>query len=234
MAKLQETLDALQPYVIGIRYLDGSPVVDAVFKEGWTAPESEIIKKVKGNEELNYYMIFSEKDGIGLDELLDYVDTTIKSNIEREKKHELLKEKVNELKEIFKKTSLVKLRNLKFTFNDEELVPDLNDFILEEPVKIEEKINEPISIDNPLETQTYSEEVEGEEEKEILEEEARAENFRKVQEHKRLNGQMQKISHKVELPPKKHFQESEVDVLEPNCECGPDEACGKCIANKDL
>lgn len=235
MANLQKTLDSLQPYVIGIRYLEGRTVVDAVFKEGWTVPESEIIKKIKGNDELNYYMIFSERDGIGLDELLDYVDTTIKGNIEREKKHELLKERVNELKEIFKKTPLTKLKNLKFTFSDEELVPDLNDFNLEEPVKVEEKIPEVLSTEKPIEPQTYFEEENlSEDEQEILEEEARAETFRKMQEQKKLNGQMSKISQKIELPPKKLIQETDVDVMDTKCECGPNEACSKCIETKDL
>lgn len=239
MANLQETLDALQPYVIGIRYLDGKPVVDAVFKEGWSVPESEIIKKVKGNQELNYYMIFSEKDGIGLDDLLEYVDTTIKANIEREKKHELLKEKVNELKDIFKKLSLSKLKKLKFTFNDEELIPDLSDLTLEDPPKIEDKIPEVISMQSPIEPQTYFEDgvkqVDiSEEEAEILEEEARAENFRRMNEQKKLNGQMQKISQKIELPPKKFHNEEAVDVMQESCDCGPEEACNKCIAYKDF
>jgi hypothetical protein len=135
MANLQKTLDALQPYVIGIRYLEGYPVVDAVFKDGWTLPDSDSIKKVKGNEEMNYFMLFSEKNGVGLDELLEFVDLVIKVNVEREKKHELLKEKVNELKELFKKTSLVKLKRLKFSFNEEDLVPELEDFDLTETTK---------------------------------------------------------------------------------------------------
>jgi hypothetical protein len=62
---IQDTLDKLQPYVIGIRYLDGTPLVDAVFKEGWTVIEDANIKKVKGDDGLNYYMIFSEIKGIG-------------------------------------------------------------------------------------------------------------------------------------------------------------------------
>jgi hypothetical protein len=239
MSNLQKILDSLQPYVIGIRYLEGRTVVDVVFKEGWTVPESEIIKKLKGNDELNYYMIFSERDGIGLDELLNYVDTTIKANIEREKKHELLKERVNELKEIFKKTPLLKLKNLKFTFNDEELIPDLDDLNLEEPEKPEEKINQPVSMEKPLEPQTYFEEekyVEGEtdEEREMREEEARAETFRRRQEYNKLNGQMKKISQNIELPPKKLAQETDVDVMDEPCECGPHEACNKCIERKDF
>jgi len=94
MSNIQKTLDSLQPYVIGIRYLEGTPLVDAVFKEGWTVPDDNKVKKVRGNEEMNYYMLFSEVAGVGLDDLLDYVKKTIDLNIEREKKHDLLKEKV--------------------------------------------------------------------------------------------------------------------------------------------
>ena len=93
MSNIQKTLDSLQPYVIGIRYLEGTPLVDAVFKEGWTVPEDPSVKKIKGNDELNYYMIFSETQGIGLDELLEYVAKTIKLNEEREKKHKQEEEK---------------------------------------------------------------------------------------------------------------------------------------------
>ena len=56
----------------------------------------------------------------------------------------------------------------------------------------------------------------------------------KLQEAKKLNGHVQKLSQKIELPPKNFVRETEVDVLEQDCECGPDEACSKCIAHKDL
>ena len=81
MSNIQKTLDSLQPYVIGIRYLEGTPLVDVVFKEGWAVQEDPKIKMMKGNEEMNYYMLFSEVKGIGLDELLGFVDKTIKLNI---------------------------------------------------------------------------------------------------------------------------------------------------------
>lgn len=233
MSSIQKTLESLQPYVIGIRYLDGLPVVDAVFKDGWTVPDSDIIKKVKGNEDLNYYMIFSEKDGIGLDELLEYVDATIKANIEREKKHELLKERVNELKELFKKTSLTKLKRLKFDFADEDLISDINEFDLEKPEaeEIEEVEPSTPAPENPILKADESEY--SDEDDEILQEEIRAENFRKIQESKKMNGQLNNIKNKVELPPRKNY-EPEVETLDEYCNCGPDEACGKCIANKDL
>lgn len=246
MANLQKTLDALQPYVIGIRYLEGYPVVDAVFKDGWTLPESDAIKKVKGNEELNYFMLFSEKEGVGLDELLEYVELVIKVNIEREKKHELLKEKVNELKELFKRTSLAKLKRLKFSFNDEELVPELEDFDLTEEPKVplpefkSPGITGPeyVPFDNAEQVTTAQELLAGhqeeydDEEAEILAEEQRAENYRRVKEATSKNGQLKKISQTIELPPKKTIQSVIDDTSE--CDCGPEEACPKCIEKKDL
>ncbi len=142
MSNIQKTLDSLQPYVIGIRYLEGTPLVDAVFKEGWMVPDDTKIKKIKGNDEMNYYMLFSEVSGVGLDELLAYVKKTIDINVEREKKHELLREKVGELKELFKKHSLDKLKRLKFSFTEEDLVPKLNDFDVD--VDIDESYEEEI------------------------------------------------------------------------------------------
>lgn len=241
MANLQKALDALQPYVIGIRYLEGYPVIDVIFKDGWTLPESEAIKKVKGDDGLNYYMLFSEKEGIGLDELLEYVDLVIKANVEREKKHELLKEKVNELKELFKKTPLAKLKRLKFSFNDEDLIPELEDFDLtEEPEKNIANLG-PAPLTLPAQTVSDIEldEVQkpdmteyDDEESEILAEEQRAENYRKMKEAVSKNGQVRKISQTIELPPKKSIQNAIDDTGD--CDCGPDEACPKCIENKDL
>src|SRR5215831_2807093 len=104
MTKIQETLNSLQPYLIGIRYLEGTVLVDVVFKNGWSIIESSHIKAVKGDESLNYYMFFSESPNIGLDDLLANVRKIINFNLEREKKQELLNAKIIELKKLFKNT----------------------------------------------------------------------------------------------------------------------------------
>jgi hypothetical protein len=236
MANLQQTLDALQPYVIGIRYIDKLPVIDVVLKDGWTVLDSDVITKVKGNNELNYYMIYSEKEGIGIDELLIYVDATIKSNIEREKKHELLKEKVNELKALFKKTPLSTLKRLKFSFNDEDFITSINDFDLEETEEVVNEPKESILVPSTEEPQVQPEETPQaveltEEELEILEEERRAENFRLMKETNKANTSLKKISSTVELPPRRTIEQA---IMEPDCDCGPDEFCNKCMDSKGL
>jgi len=250
MSNIQKTLDSLQPYVIGIRYVEGTPLVDTVFKEGWTVPEDSNIQKVKGDEGLNYYMIFSEVKGIGLDELLNYVEKTIKLNLEREKKHDLLREKVNELKEVFKKNSLLKLQRLKFTFADEELVPPLNDFDIDidydeeietpiqETVIEEEYKEEPIEPTIPSEHIAYLDEngkpIEmTEEELELLAEEARAQRNIEAMQAKKQKTSVMSPSKKVELPPKRKVEMvTENDGYHEDCDCGPNDACEKCIDSK--
>jgi len=252
MSNIQKTLDLLQPYVIGIRYLEGTPLVDVVFKEGWAVQEDPKIKMMKGNEEMNYYMLFSEVKGVGLDELLGFVDKTIKLNIEREKKHDLLREKVQELKEVFKRNTLDKLKRLKFAFNEEDLVPKLDEFDLDidedftpaPVVDYTEPIDEMIYEESEYEEvpETFTDAAEfldengvpialTEEEKEILAEEARAERNRKMIESKKVTG---KKPLKVELPPKRKIEMAinENYDSDGDCECGPDEACNKCIDNK--
>jgi hypothetical protein len=253
MSNIQKTLDSLQPYVIGIRYLEGKiPVVDAVFKEGWSILEDPKIEKAKGDESLNYYMIYSEKPGVGLDDLLTYVERVIKANQDREKKHDLLKAKVNELKELFKKHSLNKLTTLKFTFKEEELVPNLNDFDvdIDEPLAppvappvappSEQHFEEETIPNQPPQPETYLDENKQpieltEEEMEILEEERRAERNRQAMANKQpaKPKPANNMAKKVELPPRRKPEMAIADRdTDTDCDCGPNEACEKCIDSK--
>jgi len=248
MSNMQNTLDSLQPYVISIRYLKGVPLVDVVLNDGWTVIDDPLIKRVKGDEALNYFMIFSEEPGVGLDDLLAYVDKIIKANLDREKKHELLKAKVNELKEVFKRNSLTKLHLLKFTFGeDEEFDTNISDVDLTETVvesapvqKVEIPIEEDVEETSAIPTNqpiTYLDENKQpialtEEDKEILAEEARAERNRKAIEAKKRNAEGKPPLNKVELPPKRKTEMVAQPQYNTDCDCGPNDACDKCIDSK--
>lgn len=225
MSSIQKTLDSLQPYVIGIRYLEGLPLIDTVFKEGWSVPEDPVITKVKGDEGMNYYMIYSEKKGVGIDELLSFVDKTIKLNLEREKKQDLLRVKVEELKRLFKDNSLTKLSRLKFNFSEEDVVGEFDLNIDEEPQQAQqaqqieqekEVYSEPViytsemidamhSEDTLIQTPNSPQYVDEngnaieytEDELEMIEEEVRAERNRNLFKNKK-NG----AASKIELPPR--------------------------------
>lgn len=221
MSKIQERLNSLRPYVIGIRYLQGIQLVDAVLKEGWTVPQSQLIQKERVDGEENYYMFYSDSGDIDIDDLLDYVQEIINLNIEREKKYELLKEKVAELQKIFKDCSLNKLQRLKFTFSEPDIVPALIDMenigdesatdLIEKTAKEEKKAEvKKVEIETPKSEPTKSQK----------------------------NGATKKTQNHndIELPPKGQKIELE-EFIEPNnivCKCGPEEICPICEEEKDL
>jgi hypothetical protein len=220
MSKIQERLNTLRPYVIGIRYVQGIQLVDAILKEGWTVPESQLIQKEKVDGEENYYMFFSDNEDIDIDDLLDYVREIIDLNIEREKKYELLKEKVAELQKIFKDNSLTKLQRLKFIFSEPDIIPPLIDM---------EKINEESATDLIQKT-VINEKVEDEKIQPNL---IKTESTKVKHENKTNKVETFKSD---EIPPKGQKIELE-EFIEPSnivCKCGPEEICPICEEEKDL
>jgi seryl-tRNA synthetase len=228
---LQKILDELQPYVIGIRYLEGKPLIDTLFKDGWVLPESGPITKTKGDTQHNYYMIYGDKPEVNIDDLLNYVKTVINVNIEKEKKQELLREIVSELKIIFKKNSLSKLKTLKYSFGDvtkniEEFNLDISETeseseplvhsIIETP---EPQVDEDVDVSGQLMTKT-SEDIEREEE------DKRAMAFLEAKKNK---SEAQKRP-AVQLPSKPIIATNDFDN---DCDCGENEACSRCIESKD-
>ena len=205
----------MRPYVIGIRYLQGIQLVDAILKEGWTVPDSQLIRKEKVDGEENYYMFFSENDDIDVDDLLDYVHEIINLNIEREKKYELLKEKVVELQKIFKDNSFTKLQRLKFTFNEPDIIPALIDM---------EKIDGESATDL-LEKSNEEVVTVVEKRKSEIVKAPKNNTNKKVTTH-----------NNIELPPpgEKIILEEFIEPTNIVCKCGPDEICSICEEQKDL
>ena len=136
--KIQDKLTSLRPYVIGIRYVQNLQIVDAVFKDGWVITESEKVKKEIVDTSQNYHMFYSEDLQVTIDELLEHVEYIIDFNVEREKKQELLKQKVKELQKIFKDNPLSKLEKLRIGFSEPALLDiDIDDDILKPDNDIE-------------------------------------------------------------------------------------------------
>lgn len=243
MSGIQKKLDSLQPHVIGIRLINGVNIVDAVFKEGWKIPKSELIEFEKGESDEPYYMFYSAKKDIGVDELLEYVSHVININVEREMKFELLKNKVEELKELFNKTPLDQLKTLKFTISSNLVAGDIST----NDISIDDKIY------NPPNKPEINKDSEMEDEKNLSKENAEKAVREKAKEKlpdytppkdDEIDAPMaeteQEIVHMhndIELPPKNKKIEVETHDLPPEmtegeCNCGPDEACPKCIDKK--
>lgn len=224
MSTIQKRMSSLQPYVIGIRYVNQMAVVDAVFKDGWIVPTSDIIQMVKSEELEQYYMFYSEKEGIGIDELLDFAESIILLNREREEKLQLLKTKVQELKDLFNKTPLNKLKGLKFTMGKNELSTD--DLLGDDPLKNEEI--KPNKSNNKKQLQK----------EEPIVEEKKVDN-ENINQPKNTPSVVNNTFKDIELPPKGEKIVLEdyslpPELTEGECNCKEGEYCPKCIDKEDL
>jgi len=206
---IEKRIKALQPYVIQMRFTNGTAVVDAVFKDGWQVPNSKVIDAVKGEDEtVNYYMFYTEKEDLGLDDVLDYIEQVINMNIEREKKYELLKVKTEELKDVFRKNPLSKLQGMKFVLGGEKLIPDVMPEEFDEITLSD--IDEP-AVEEPT-----------------------VENITEVNnEIKETPVPSRKIgAQEIELPPKGKIELEDYTEPEVVCNCIGDDVCPVCIEEK--
>lgn len=122
---IEKVFKDLNPYLRGIKKSDDYSIIEVVLKKSWKIPTSSTIQnQAKNIDEPNmvYHLFYSEDT---VDNLIEWVKTdVIDMNIEIEQKEALLKEKVNQLKEMFESSSLDELKKLKFT--SEESVLSLN------------------------------------------------------------------------------------------------------------
>lgn len=122
MKSLQERMTAMTPYFRGIEMYNDALMVKMVYPNKWKAFPSEDgrikITPSDADPTLTYYYA-SSKDTT-YDEMFDLIEQTIKVNQDIILKLELLKSKVNELKELFQTTEYDDLTHLKFVIDKEE------------------------------------------------------------------------------------------------------------------
>ena len=100
---VQEKLNSLRPYVTGIRFVKNLSVVDVIIKEGWNIFESDTVSYKPSSTNSNYFMVFPKNPEDSIDVVLSHVGHVINVNIEKENKLVLLKAKIEELKQLFKR-----------------------------------------------------------------------------------------------------------------------------------
>jgi len=218
MSNINKRLNELSPHVLGIRFTNNISVVDTFFKEGWSLPKSDIVGHEAIPNRDNNYMLYPQNEGVGVDEMLDYVAYVIRVNIEREKKIELLQVKINELKHIFTKSSLAKCETLTFKFSD----------LLEPKVEMPDDIDLPIIDSQIAETSSVIENVITEEE---ISDVPIAEVPKNTKEVERFN--TAKVNNETfDLPPKGKIIVEEFNAPDVVCKCDPNDSnqvCPECI-----
>jgi len=127
-----EFITSTSNYLKSVRILKNYVTFDMSFPSSWLLPK-------KGPENVEILQN-SDKDGLVItsfvcensSRLIDLIENTIKTviktNIEREEKERLFKNKVHELKQIFEKENLENLKGLKFDLEEfENLLTQSND-----------------------------------------------------------------------------------------------------------
>ena len=115
----------MKPYFRGIEMYNDAIMVKVSFPDNWKAypSDDEKIKVAKSDDggQLTYY--YADSNNTTYEEIFDLIEQTIKSNQDIVLKLKLLKDKVDELKELFSSSSYDDLLTLKFVIGKQNNKP---------------------------------------------------------------------------------------------------------------
>lgn len=122
---LQERMLNMKPYFRGVEMYNDALIVKVVMPSKWKVfgTEDEKIKVAPSDSVEGEYFFYANINESSYDEMFDVVEYVIKTNLEMGLKMELLKDKINELKEIFSNTEYDKLKSIKIVFDEEKAKP---------------------------------------------------------------------------------------------------------------
>ena len=116
----EKRLKELNGYNISFEIKQGYYHIALVYDDGWDVliPDNENIYVENRN---GVYHYIGSIDVISIDDLFNSIEETIAYNMDLQKKLILFKQKTQELQEIFSNEEYETLKNLKFTFEKEEV-----------------------------------------------------------------------------------------------------------------
>ena len=112
---LQDRMNDMKPYFRGIEMYNEALMVKVVFPNNWKAyPSKDNRIKVTPSDDMRMTYYYADSKDTTYEEMFDLIEETIKANNDIVLKLKLLKEKVEELKEIFSRLPYEELQTLKF------------------------------------------------------------------------------------------------------------------------
>jgi len=115
MKSLQDRMNDMRPYFRGIEMYNDAIIVKVVYPNKWKAyPSDDERIKVTPSDDGSMTYYYADSNNTTYDEMFDLIDQTIKANRDILLKLQLLRDKGEELKELFSKLSYDELKTLKF------------------------------------------------------------------------------------------------------------------------
>ena len=116
MRTLQDRMNEMKPYFRGVEMYNEALMVKVVFPDRWKAYPSDDgrIKVTPSESDPNMTFYYADSNDTTYDEMFDLIEQTIKANKDIVLKLKLLREKGEELKELFSKLTLEELQTLRF------------------------------------------------------------------------------------------------------------------------
>ena len=148
MRTLQERMNDMKPYFRGIEMYNDALIVRVIFPQKWKAYDSNDgrIKATPSETVANEYFYYADSNDTTYEDMFDLIEETIKANNDIVLKLKLLRDKVEELKEMFSLHSYDELTTLKFVL--EPIKKDIPKRKYTKKKKEAEKTQEPPQIEN--------------------------------------------------------------------------------------
>lgn len=123
MADINSRINELRNYFVSFNIAEGTIYALVRFPEKWTVPQyiAELKVKTAYDNQAKGYYFFTELPN-GTDTVFDGIEYVIVLNKTIAERSALLRQKANELTELFASEPIERLRMLKFTFDDEKPV----------------------------------------------------------------------------------------------------------------
>lgn len=126
--KYFDFIESTKSYLKSVRVIKDYISFDMCFSKYWSITKQqtndvEVIKNENSQEPDKVIVSFvTTFDRVSIDKVENVINTVIKTNLEREEKEKLFKDKVQELKNIFEKQKLDSLKGLKFDLDEFSLM----------------------------------------------------------------------------------------------------------------
>jgi hypothetical protein len=143
---LYQEFSSLLPYLQSVRKLQNYLSFDVSFPNAWKIPkkfaeEDKIMEQQSNSPSQRLFSYVTEISETGVQKVHYNIKNIIKYNLEKEEKDRLFETKVEELKKLFEKQNLEKLKGLYFDINEPIMKkPTLEDD--EEQIRTDKMVNE--------------------------------------------------------------------------------------------